>query len=250
MEKRKTLEVLDYPVFVDSIHEIKLHDKIVINTLNQYSYCIAEKDPEFKASLKGSDVLLPDGVGITTAALLRNGTKVKKIAGADMHKYLLEELNKSHGTCFYLGSSESTLKKIKKRLSSEYPNIKVGTYSPPYKPVFTEEECSQMIEAANLFNPDVLFVGMTAPKQEKWSKAYKDRLNARVICSIGAVFDFYAGTVERPNKIFINLGMEWFVRFLNEPKRMWKRYFYYGPIFVWLVIRGTKGKAAEYPSLN
>src|SRR5690606_5271371 len=79
---------------------------------------------------------------------------------------------------------------------------------------------------------DVLFIGMTAPKQEKWAFVHKGALDAKVICSIGAVFDFYAGTVERPGMAWVNLGLEWFIRLVKEPKRMWKRYLYYGQIFI------------------
>ena len=88
-----------------------------------------------------------------------------------------------------------------------------------------------MINAVNAFRPDVLFIGMTAPKQEKWAFANKEMLDAPIICSIGAVFDFYAGTVKRPGKAWIYCGMEWLVRLVKEPKRMWIRYGYYGPVF-------------------
>lgn len=81
------------------------------------------------------------------------------------------------------------------------------------------------------FHPKFLFIGMTAPKQEKWAYANKEFLEAPIICSIGAVFDFYAGTVKRPGKAWINWGLEWLVRFAKEPRRMWVRYGYYGPVF-------------------
>ena len=93
-----------------------------------------------------------------------------------------------------------------------------------------------MIQKVNQFEPDVLFVGMTAPKQEKWSYENKEALNTKVICSIGAVFDFYAGTVERPSKVWIDLGLEWLGRLQKEPKRMWKRYIYYGFIFLYYLL--------------
>ena len=89
-----------------------------------------------------------------------------------------------------------------------------------------------MINKVNNFNPDVLFVGMTAPKQEKWVYQNKERLNAKIICSIGAVSDFYAGTVQRVNKIWIDLHLEWFRRFLNEPVRLWQRNFISTPLFL------------------
>lgn len=231
-----SVKLLNYSVFASSLNKLDLGCRTIVNTINQYSFCIAEEDIQFKKALQASDVLLPDGIGITMANLLINKKRIQKIAGADVHEYLLVELNKKSGSCFYLGSSQKTLDKIKKRLATEYPNIRVGAFSPPYKPVFSAEECEEMIKAANAHNPDVLFVGMTAPKQEKWVEAFKNQLNARIICSIGAVFDFYAQTVDRPDKIWINLGLEWFVRLLKEPKRMWKRYFYYGPIFVWYIL--------------
>ena len=238
----KTEKVLNYHVFTDDLNKISLNQKSVINTINQYSYCIARKDSEFSSALVKSDILLPDGIGITMASRLFKGKKIKKIAGADIHKHLLEKLNETGGTCFYLGSSPNTLNKIKDKLSKEYPNVKVHTFSPPFKPILSEEDSLEMIAAVNKIKPQVLFIGMTAPKQEKWATNYKDKLQANVICSIGAVFDFYAGTVPRPSKIWINMGMEWFIRLVKEPKRMWKRYLYYGPAFVWFAINDNFSK--------
>jgi len=222
---------LGYPIYNSSLDDLPNKSKLLVNTINQYSYCIAEEDATFKEALLNSDVILPDGVGIVLASKWLNGNKVKKIAGADFHEFQLKRLNAISGSCFYLGASNETLAKIKARLQKDYPNVKVGSYSPPYKPNFTEEDNAKMIQEVNNFSPDVLFVGMTAPKQEKWSYAHKNALNAKIICSIGAVFDFYAGTVERPNKIWQDLGLEWLGRLLKEPKRMWRRYIYYGGVF-------------------
>lgn len=228
---------LGYNIFSDKFDNLPDSQKIAINTINQYSYCIAERDSEFKKALQESDVLLPDGIGIVVALKSVTGQTIKKISGADLHQYLLEKLNKEGGKCFYLGSSKNTLEKIKSRLAVEYPNIKCEYHSPAFKPAFTEEDNAEMIKKVNDFQPDVLFVGMTAPKQEKWSYQQKDKLNAHIICSIGAVFDFYAGTVKRPGEFWVNMGLEWFVRLCKEPKRMWKRYVYYGPIFVYALMK-------------
>ncbi|WP_289662494.1 WecB/TagA/CpsF family glycosyltransferase [Flavobacterium panacagri] len=217
--------------------ENESNGKLLINTINQYSYCIAEKDLTFKKALQESDILLPDGIGIVLAVKLLKNKKISKIAGADLHNYLLKNLNKKKGKCFYLGSSKETLSKIIQRLSFEFPDIAVETFSPPFKNEFSDIENQQMIEKINSFNPDVLFVGMTAPKQEKWVHEHKEILSAKIICSIGAVFDFYAQTIIRPNEIWIKLGLEWFARLIREPKRMWRRYLYYGPIFIWLVLK-------------
>ncbi len=226
-----------YKVFCGDLIQLSFTGKTVINTINQYSFCIAEQDQQFKSALLNSDILLPDGVGIVMALRSTLGITAKKISGDDLHRFLLSKLNKNSGTCFYLGSAEKTLKKINTRLGREYPDISSGYYSPPFKKEFSETENQEMIQRINACNPDVLFVGMTAPKQEKWVEAHKSQINAKIICSIGAVFDFYAGTVQRPKDVWINLGLEWFIRLCKEPKRMWKRYMYYGPIFMFTVVK-------------
>jgi N-acetylglucosaminyldiphosphoundecaprenol N-acetyl-beta-D-mannosaminyltransferase len=231
----------EYPIYDHDINELLIDcapkKSVLINTINQYSFCIAAQDNEFKQSLQGSDILLPDGVGVVAATRFLTGEKLHKIAGADAHQYLLSKLNETGGSCFYLGASEDTLKKIKARLAIEYPNVKVGSYSPPYKKDFSADDNAAMVKAVNAFKPDVLFIGMTAPKQEKWAFQHKELLDTHVICTIGAVFDFYAGTIERPGKVWVKLGLEWLGRLVKEPKRLWKRYLYYGPVFVGLVLR-------------
>jgi N-acetylglucosaminyldiphosphoundecaprenol N-acetyl-beta-D-mannosaminyltransferase len=232
-----SIDCMGYPVFTGSLDLLLSLPKALVNTINQYSYCMAERDPDFKRSLIESDILLPDGIGIVAASKFLNGKKIAKISGADLHEYMLTELNRIGGSCFYLGSSETTLNKIRERLAIDYPLVKVGAYSPPYRSVFSEEENSEMVTAVNNFRPDVLFVGMTAPKQEKWAHAHKDLLEVKLICSIGAVFDFYAGTIERPKNFWVDLGLEWLGRLMKEPKRMWKRYLYYGPVFGYYILK-------------
>lgn len=237
--KTNTCSCLGYDIFSDNLKALPINtsEKALINTINQYSYCIAEEDKEFKEALSHSDILLPDGVGIVAAAKFLNGSYIKKISGADLHQHLLENLNSTGGTVFYLGSCDSTLIKIQKRLEKEYPAIKAHFFSPPYKQEFTKEDSDEMVQRVNEVNPDVLFVGMTAPKQEKWSYHFKEKLNTKYICSIGAVFDFYAGTVKRPGKIWINMGLEWLGRLVQEPKRLYKRYLIYGPVFMYKLVQ-------------
>ncbi len=233
---------MKYSLFTGSLDELPVSRKYLVSCLNQYSYCIAEEDAPFQEALLGSEVLLPDGVGIVAAAWFLDGKRIRKIAGSELHLYLLGKLNEAGGRCFYLGSSEGTLQKIKERISLEFPAVRVGAFAPPYAAHFTAAESAEMVAVVNAYHPDVLFIGMTAPKQEKWAYAHKERLNAGAICCIGAVFDFYAGNVKRPSPFLISLGLEWLGRLLGEPKRLWRRYLYYGPVFLWLLI---KEKAAK-----
>ncbi|MBP8793109.1 MAG: WecB/TagA/CpsF family glycosyltransferase [Lutibacter sp.] len=224
-------------VFSQPLSTIKTDKKCVINTINAYSYCVTKKDAHFAEVLTTSDVLLPDGTSIVLAAKLLAHKNIQKIAGWDIHQHLLEQANAKAQKVFYLGASENTLQLIKRRISQEFPAIKVASYSPPFKTTFTQQENEAMIAQVNAFAPAILFVGMTAPKQEKWVHAHKNELNATVICSIGAVFDFYAGTIQRAPHWMIRIGLEWLYRLVKEPKRMWKRYLIGNTQFIYYVFK-------------
>lgn len=216
----------------------------VVNTLNPHSWVTAEQDPEFKQALLQSDSLIPDGTGIILAVQWLTGWNIHKTAGADLHLMVLEQLNRTAGSVFYLGASPRTLTQIAQRIHDEYPRIRVSTFSPPYRTSFSAQETERMIAAVNTSHPDVLFVGMTAPKQEKWIAANRHRLNARFISGIGAVFGFYAGTTARPPQWMIGCGLEWLGRLLKEPRRMWKRNFVSTPKFIWALTRLKYGEKA------
>ena len=234
--------ILGYKIYEHTLKSIDFDKNKIINTINPHSYCLSRYDKLFNEALQSSDILLPDGTGIVLASKIVNNHSIKKIAGADIHKYLLHQANLKSQKVFYLGAAQSTLKLIESKVKKEYPNITVSSFSPPYKPQFSEIETAQMLEKVNHFKPDVLFVGMTAPKQEKWVHANKDILDVQVITSIGAVFDFYAGTVKRSRQFWISLGLEWLPRFLREPKRLAKRNLISTPKFllevVWYKIFG------------
>ena len=212
-------------------------EKIIVNTINPHSYCVAKKDKDFKTALMNSDFLMPDGIGIVMAANFIENVKIRKIAGYDIFISLMHELERTGGSCFFLGASTQTLKKIKDRASKEFPNVTINAFSPPYKAEFTEEESLNMCTTVNKYKPTVLFVGMTAPKQEKWIHQNYDRIDTKILCSIGAVFDFYAGTTKRAPNWMINLGLEWFHRSIKNPSRLGKRNLKSNPEFVLDVLK-------------
>ncbi len=240
MKKKKKL---GFNIYGDSLNSIDFSKKNIINTINPHSYCISVQDEIFADALKMSDILLPDGIGIVWAEKLLNGFKIKKIAGYDLFHFLMIKLNNESGSVFFLGSSQSTLKKIKSKCKIEFPNVKFNSFSPKYKTKFTLEESKVMCAEVNIHKPDVLFVGMTAPKQEKWVYEFQTLLNAKTICSIGAVFDFYAGNIKRSSPFWISIGLEWLPRLLKEPRRLFYRNFVSMPNFIlevfWLKIFKT-----------
>ena len=205
---------------------------------NPHSLHVAASDAAFRTALKEADLLTPDGIGIVIGSKILGGTIRDRITGHDVFEEVCDHLNQTGGSIFFLGSSQEVLDLIAARLPKDWPNLRLaGSYSPPFRPVFTDADNDAMIAAVNAARADVLWVGMTAPKQEKWIAAHADRLNVRFVGAIGAVFDFYAGTVPRSPEIFRKLGMEWLPRLLRQPKRLWRRNFVSNPSFLLRVIR-------------
>lgn len=221
----------------------------VVNTINPHSYIETKKDKAFYSALQSSDVLIPDGSGIELAVRIINKVVVKKIAGADLFYETMHQLNMSHGKVFFLGSSDKVLESMEEKSLTEFPNVALKVLSPPYKDNFDEGDHASFLAAVNDFSPDVLFVGLTAPKQEKLIHQLKHDINVKMVSGIGAVFDFYAGTVKRPSDFWVKLHLEWLVRLLGEPKRLWRRNFVSTPLFLFEIIL-TKLKVKKFKSNN
>lgn len=213
--------------------------KLLINTINAFSYDNARKDVLFSEALQKGDVLIPDGISIVKACRFLNAKSQPKerIAGWDLFEYEMGKLNRVGGKVMFLGSSDAVLNLIRQRVAEKYPKIEVDTYSPPYKPEFSDEDNEAMISAINHSNPDLLWIGMTAPKQEKWAYTHLNRLDVHChIGTIGAVFDFFAGTVKRAPERWQRAGLEWLYRLLSEPRRMWRRYFIGNAKFIYYIM--------------
>jgi N-acetylglucosaminyldiphosphoundecaprenol N-acetyl-beta-D-mannosaminyltransferase len=216
----KFVEVLNYKVFSDDLSKISIDNPTnkVINTISPNSYGLATKDSEFDHALKTSDYLVLDGVYFAFASILLKGKNIKANQGPDVFYHFLNRLNNEKRRVFFLGSKESTLELIKERANREYPGIVLEYYSPPFKPEFSDEDNNLMIEKINAFNPDVLYVGMTCPKQEKWSIKHRERLNAGLTICIGNVFDWFAGTQKPIRPIWFKLKLGWFIRIFLRPE--------------------------------
>ena len=197
MFRLKDLDILGSKAELASLPE----GKLLINTINAHSYNTARKDGLFAEALTNGDVLIPDGVSIVKACrwIKAKSQPKERIAGWDLFEFemnKLEEcgmLNVECGrtlrspqlTVMFIGSSEKVLYLIVKRAAEVYPHLKIVTYSPPYKPEFSEEDNKAIIDAINAANPDLLWIGMTAPKQEKWTYSHWDELN--IHCHVGTI---------------------------------------------------------------
>ena len=211
--------------------------KLTFACANPHSLVVSRKDDMFKLALQSTDILVADGVGVVLVGRLFKKCDVERITGFKMYSMMMELLNEMCGSVFFFGSSNKVLSIIRNNVSKHYPNVQiVGTLSPPFGD-WSNEENSKMISEINKVKPDILWVGMTAPKQEKWVYENLDILNARIIGSIGAVFDFYAETKPRAPNWMCKLGLEWMHRFYKEPRRMWRRTVLSAPKFIALVVR-------------
>ena len=216
--------------------------KLLINTINAHSYNTALKDPLFAKALMKGDVLIPDGASIVKACKWLNAKSKPKerIAGWDLFVHEMSELEKDANSnskdskkVMFMGSSERVLGLIKIKSAEIYPNLEVVPYSPPYKPEFSKEDNAAIVTAINSENPDLLWIGMTAPKQEKWTYTHWNELNIHChVGTIGAVFDFFAGTAKRAPQWWQDHSLEWLYRLMIEPKRMWRRYIIGNSLFI------------------
>ena len=197
---------------------------IVFACAMSHSLNVAQTDAEFAEALRQADMVVADGVGVTVMGRLAGVDVGARIAGEEFFFSLMNALEKrGKGRIFFFGSSNKVIELISERFQQEFPSLELcGVVSPPFRP-WSEEENHKMIGKINRANPDVLWVGMGAPKQEKWVYQNRKALNVPVIGSIGAVFDYFAGTNPPPPPWVRKWGLETPYRLMREPRRLWRR---------------------------
>lgn len=204
----------------------------VVATLNPHSYVVAKSDDAFRTALQDADILLPDGIGIPIASFILSGKTIRRHTGPDIGHLLLQQADQRSGRCFFLGSSETLLALIHANIAATHPRIVVGSFSPPFAEAFSDNQIEEMILRVNAFAPDVLFLGLTAPKQEKLAHLIRKGVKAPIIISVGALFDAIAGTRPTAPRTVSKLGLAWAYRLAREPRRLWKRTFISAPLFL------------------
>ncbi len=217
--KSEAIDIID-----DFVTENKKHNYVV--TPNVDHIVKLQKDKEFLELYNKADLILTDGVPLMWAAKLFGKPLKEKVSGSDLFPKLCEHAAEKDMTMFFLGGLEGVANKAKDILEKEYPKLKVvDTYSPPFGFEKDKVENQKIVDMINSHKPDILCVGVGAPKQEKWIYNNMNQLDVKVSLGIGASFDFIAGTVKRAPLWMQNVGLEWFYRVMKEPKRMFKRYF-------------------------
>ena len=222
---------------------------LTIVCANAHTLAVAARDAAVRRAFLEAELVLPDGLGTALASWIVGGRLRRKVGGPDVLERLTERANRGGGLrYFFLGTTPETLARIRQRLERDYPNIVVtGVHAPPMGPISTAET-ERIIDKINRSRSDVLWVGMSAPKQETWLLAHAQRLNVPVALAVGAAFDFFCGNKRRP-RWAVRSGLFWLYRLLTEPRRLGRRYLVDLPRFILLAARHAVGNGRSESSL-
>ena len=220
---------VDNLTMTEAINEIdKLVQKRVpsyVVTPNVDHIVKLEKDEEFKNVYKNADLILTDGMPLIWISKLKGNPIKEKVSGSDLFPKVCKLASDKGYSIFLLGAAEGVADKAAEKLKNKYKGLNIaGTYSPSYGFEKKNDEIEKIVKIINECKPDILAVGLGAPKQEKFLYKYKDKLNVPISLAIGASIDFEAGNIERAPRWMQKSGLEWFYRLCKEPKRMFRRY--------------------------
>jgi N-acetylglucosaminyldiphosphoundecaprenol N-acetyl-beta-D-mannosaminyltransferase len=210
----------------------------------------AYRDRELRQILNSADLWIADGIAPVLVARLKGVRRMPRIPGFELMDGFLQLANTEGYRSFFYGDTEETLAQLKTVLEHKYPGHCVcGTYSPPFRPL-TPAEDEEVVRMINAAAPDVVWVGLGMPKQDRWIFEHKDKLNAPVAIGVGAAFRFHAGVVKRVPKVIGDLGLEWIWRFVMEPKKLWRRDLIAGPQFLFCVALELLGRKTYEPDTD
>ena len=199
---------------------------------NVHTTVTAYNDPDYRAVQNGAVMALPDGGPLSKYSRQHGYPEAARVTGPDLMKQLLQESNTKHYRHYFYGSTQETLDILKDTLAARYPGAVIaGMYSPPFRPL-TEEEDAEVIRRINEAKPDFVWVGLGAPKQERWMAAHKDKVQALMV-GVGAAFDYEAGNIQRAPQWMQRHNLEWLYRLLQDPERLFKRYLTTNLQYLW-----------------
>ena len=196
----------------------------------------AQHDPEFAEILNSASLVVPDGYPLVLLGRWRGFPLKRRVYGPELlETFCAAATHKSYRHFFY-GGAPNVASDLAQIFAQRYPNLQVaGTYCPPFRPLSAEED-QELIQLIEQSNPDVLWVGLSTPKQEHWMSEHRNKLRVPVMVGVGAAFDFHTGRVAQAPKWMREHGLEWLFRLAREPRRLWRRYLLFGSQFVWLVL--------------
>ncbi|XRG77813.1 WecB/TagA/CpsF family glycosyltransferase [Rossellomorea sp. GAMAL-10_SWC] len=206
---------------------------------NVHTTVTSYEDNEYCSVQNNALMAIPDGGPLATIGRRRGHNNMNRIPGPNLMGEVFEISAENGYRHFFYGSTEETLKRLHFNLEENYSGMQIaGMLSPPFRPL-TDEEDAAIIEQINSTKPDFIWVGLGAPKQEKWMAAHKGKVNALMV-GVGAGFDYFAGNIDRAPEWMQKVNLEWLYRLVQEPKRLFTRYMKTNTKFIWLTL--IKGK--------
>jgi N-acetylglucosaminyldiphosphoundecaprenol N-acetyl-beta-D-mannosaminyltransferase len=198
-----------------------------------HAVMVAQHDPELHAALTGSSLTVPDGMPLVWAANALGENLDNRVYGPElMRRYSDRCAERGHRVWLYGGRDQGSLAQLALNMRKAHRGIQiVGGYSPPFRPLTPVEE-DDLVARIKRDRPDVLWVGIGVPKQEKWMAHMRERLDVPVMAAVGAAFDFHAGRISQAPSWMQERGLEWTYRIAQEPRRLLPRYLYYNPAFL------------------
>jgi N-acetylglucosaminyldiphosphoundecaprenol N-acetyl-beta-D-mannosaminyltransferase len=233
------LAMTDYDEAMDVMDGmIARRDRGFVFAVAVHAVTVAHHDPEMREALLGSSLTVPDGMPLVWAVNILGEKLEHRVYGPElMRRYNARCAERGHRVWLYGGRDQGSLAQLALSLRRKNPGIQiVGGYSPPFRPLTREEE-DAVIEEINVAQPDMLWVGIGVPKQEKWMARMRSSLDVPVMCGVGAAFDFHAGRISQAPAWMQERGLEWIFRIAQEPRRLLPRYLWFNPRFVISVAR-------------
>lgn len=206
-----------------------------------------QRDPMLRQVFNNSGLTTPDGMPLVWLSRLSGFRQTRRVYGPDLMLALCRRsVERGYGHFLY-GGAEGVAETLANRLGQRFPGLRfVGTYTPPFRPL-TPAEDAEVVERINRAAPDIVWVGISAPKQDRWMAEHVGRLTAPVLIGVGAAFDFHSGRKRQAPRWMQGAGLEWLFRLSQEPRRLWRRYLVYNPMFVGLVLLQMAG-IKRYPA--
>jgi N-acetylglucosaminyldiphosphoundecaprenol N-acetyl-beta-D-mannosaminyltransferase len=214
---------------------IRSHHPTYVCVTPAHSIMDAYHDTEFRRILNSSGLTTPDGMSVAWILRFHGYKNVERVPGSALMLNTCQFGLQHHWRHFFYGGGAGVAEQLANRLIATYPDLRVGgTYTPPFRALTTEEDES-IIEAINNSDADIVWIGLSSPKQERWMIEHLGRIHAPVMIGVGAAFDFVSGNKPRAPRFMQQIGLEWLFRLASEPRRLWPRYRQY-PHFAWLVL--------------
>jgi N-acetylglucosaminyldiphosphoundecaprenol N-acetyl-beta-D-mannosaminyltransferase len=245
----RTVNILGVPIAAVNMQEaiarmeawIRVGQKAYVTVTGVHGIMESQYTEEIRRIHQCAGMCVPDGMPTVWIGKCYGHKNMTRVYGPDLMLEMMKRSIEKGYTHFFFGGKDGVAELLRDRLIARFPGLKiVGTFSPPFRPMSEKEE-KNLHDLIDNLSPDIVWVGLSTPKQERWMAAHVGKLNARVIIGVGAAFDFHAGLVRQAPRWVQKAGVEWLFRLWIEPRRLWRRYLKNNPRFIWMMILQLMG---------